>query len=86
MNHFEYRGGILHVEDLPLTAIAEAVVTNGTSKVTRLDREVINGDGRATRIATPVRGVTDDTAATELPNGHRGIPKFKGAQAINTQA
>lgn len=27
MNHFEYRGGILHVEDLPLTAIAEAVGT-----------------------------------------------------------
>lgn len=27
MDHFEYRGGILHVEDLPLTAIAEAVGT-----------------------------------------------------------
>lgn len=27
MNHFEYRNGILHVEDLPLTAIAEAVGT-----------------------------------------------------------
>lgn len=27
MNHFEYRGGILHVEDLPLAAIAEAVGT-----------------------------------------------------------
>lgn len=27
MNHFEYRGGVLHVEDLPLTAIAEAVGT-----------------------------------------------------------
>ena len=27
MDHFEYRNGILHVEDLPLTAIAEAVGT-----------------------------------------------------------
>lgn len=27
MDHFEYRDGILHVEDLPLTAIAEAVGT-----------------------------------------------------------
>lgn len=27
MNHFEYRDGVLHAEDLPLTAIAEAVGT-----------------------------------------------------------
>ena len=27
MDHFEFRGGVLHAEDLPLTAIAEAVGT-----------------------------------------------------------
>ncbi len=27
MDHFEYRNGVLHAEDLPLTAIAEAVGT-----------------------------------------------------------
>jgi diaminopimelate decarboxylase len=27
MDHFQYRDGVLHVEDVPLTAIAEAVGT-----------------------------------------------------------